>query len=70
MLTYRQLLIIIFALSILVPAISSHAEDETEDRVDIAEGKGKIIAITEGKQSVSIDLQSKEEVSWSDSVNQ
>ncbi len=66
MLTLRQLFIVFIFLSILVPALSSHAEEEIEDLIDIAEGKGRIIAIVEGKQSVSIDLQSKEEVSWSD----
>ncbi len=66
MLPYRQLLIVFIFLSVLVPAISSHADEETEDLIDIAEGKGKIIAIIEGKQSVSLDLQSKEEVSWSE----
>ncbi len=45
----------------------SHAEEEIEDLIDIAESNGKIIAIIRGIKTVSFDLRSKEKVLWSDS---
>lgn len=45
----------------------SHAEEEIEDLIDIAESNGKIIAIIEGDKTVSLDLRSKEKVLWSGS---
>jgi hypothetical protein len=53
-------------LSILAFTISSYAEDEIEDLIDIAESKGKIIAIIEGKNTISFELRPKEKVLWSD----
>jgi hypothetical protein len=37
-------------LSIFASTISSYAEEEIEDLIDIAESKGKIIAIIEGRR--------------------
>jgi len=54
-------------LSILVSTISSYAEEEIEDLIDIAESKSKIIAIIEGRKTISFDLRTNEKVLWSDS---
>ena len=63
----RKLRIIIFCLSILTAAISSYANEEIEDLIDIAETKSKIIAIIEGKRTITINLQPNEKVQWSSS---
>jgi hypothetical protein len=47
--------------------ISSYAEEEIEDLIDIAESKGKIIAIIEGRRTITSDLRPDERVLWSDS---
>ena len=67
MLRYRNFLISIISLSILAFTISSYAEDEIEDLIDIAESKGKIIAIIEGKKTITFDLRPNEKVLWSGS---
>ena len=67
MVRYKEFLISIVCLFILSPTISSYAEEEIEDLLDIAELKNKIIAIIEGKKTISTDLRSKEKVLWSDS---
>jgi hypothetical protein len=54
-------------LSILASTISSYAEEEIEDLIDIAESKSKIIAIIEGRKTISFDLRTNEKVLWSDS---
>jgi len=54
-------------LSILASTISSYAEEEIEDLIDIAESKSRIIAIIEGRKSISFGLQPKEKVLWSGS---
>jgi DNA-directed RNA polymerase subunit K/omega len=51
-------------MSIFASTISSYAEEEIEDLIDIAESKSKIIAIIEGRKSISLRLQSKEKVLW------
>ena len=53
----------------IIPAftISSNAEEEIEDLIDIAESKNKVVAIIEGQRSVSVNLRQKEKVLWSDS---
>jgi hypothetical protein len=43
-------------LSIFASTISSYAEEEIEDLIDIAESKGKIIAIIEGRKTITFDL--------------
>jgi hypothetical protein len=67
MLRCRKILTILICLSILVSAISSYAEEEIEDLIDIFESNSKIIAIIEGKKTITFDLRSKEKVLWSDS---
>ena len=47
MLRCRKILTILIFLSILASTISSHAEEEVEDLIDIAESNSKIIAIVE-----------------------
>jgi hypothetical protein len=47
--------------------ISSYAEEEIEDLIDIAESKGKIIAIIEGRKTITFDLRPNEKVLWSGS---
>jgi hypothetical protein len=54
-------------LSILAFTISSYAEDEIEDLIDIAESKGKIIAIIEGRKTITFDLRPNEKLLWSGS---
>jgi hypothetical protein len=54
----------LFIFGISVP---SHAEAEVEDLIDIAESKGKIIAIIEGRETVTFDLRPNEKVQWSGS---
>jgi DNA-directed RNA polymerase subunit K/omega len=54
-------------LSILVSVICSYAEEEIEDLIDIFESNSKIIAIIEGKKTITFDLRLKEKVLWSDS---
>ena len=67
MLRCRKILTILVCLSIFAPIISSYAEEEIEDLIDIAESKGKIIAIIEGKKTISFDLRPNEKVLWSGS---
>jgi hypothetical protein len=55
MLRCRNFLISIISLSILAFTISSYAEDEIEDLIDIAESKGKIIAIIEGRKTITLN---------------
>jgi hypothetical protein len=54
-------------LFILVPAICSYAEEEIEDLIDIFESNSKIIAIIEGKKTISFGLRQNEKVLWSGS---
>ena len=67
MFRYRKILAILFCLAILTSTIFSYADEEIEDLIDIAESKGKIIAIIEGKKKVSFDLKPDEKVLWSGS---
>jgi len=67
MLRCRKFLIIIICLSIFASTISSYAEEEIEDLIDIAESKGKIIAIIEGRKTITLDLRPNEKVLWSGS---
>jgi hypothetical protein len=61
----QKILPILFCLSIFLSAISSYAEEEIEDLIDIFESDGKIIAVIEGKKTIPFSLQSKENVLWS-----
>jgi hypothetical protein len=54
-------------LSILAFTIPSDAEEEIENLIDIFESNSKIIAIIEGKKTISINLRTDEKVLWSDS---
>jgi hypothetical protein len=67
MLRYRKFLISVICLSIFASTISSYAEEEIEDLIDIAESKGKIIAIIEGRKTVTFDLRPNEKALWSGS---
>jgi len=67
MLRDRKFLISIICLSIFASTISSYAEEEIEDLIDIAESKGKIIAIIEGRKTITFDLRLDEKVLWSGS---
>ena len=67
MLRGRKFLISIICLSIFASTISSYAEEEIEDLIDIAESKGKIIAIIEGRKTITFDLRPNEKVLWSGS---
>jgi hypothetical protein len=67
MLRGRKFLINVICLSIFASTISSYAEEEIEDLIDIAESKGKIIAIIEGKKTITFNLRPNEKVLWSGS---
>ncbi len=68
MLRCRKFLIsIIICLSIFATTISSYAEEEIEDLIDIAESNRKIIAIIEGRKTLSSRLRVDEKVLWSGS---
>lgn len=67
MLRCRKILTNLICLSILASTISSYAGEEIEDLIDIAESKSKIIAIIEGKKTISFELRPKEKVLWSGS---
>ena len=67
MLRCRKFLISIICLFIFGFTISSYAEEEMEDLIDIAESKGKIIAIIEGRKTITFDLRPDEKVLWSGS---
>jgi len=67
MLQCRKFLISIICLFIFGFTIASYAEEEIEDLIDIAESKGKIIAIIEGRKTITFDLRPNEKVLWSGS---
>ena len=67
MLRCHKCLTILICLSILASTICSYAEGEIEDLIDIAESNSKIIAIIEGRKTISFDLRPKEKVLWSGS---
>ena len=63
----RTALITLIFFIILSYTISSNAEEVIEDLIDIAESKSKVIAVIEGKRSISVTLRPSEKVLWSDS---
>ncbi len=65
MLRCRELPISIICLSIFASAMSAYAREEIEDLIDIAESKSKIIAIIEGRKTITFDLRPNEKVLWS-----
>ena len=67
MLRCRKLLAGIILLLIVGFTLSSYGEDEIEDLIDIAKSEDKIIAIIEGKKTVTYRLRPKEKVLWSGS---
>lgn len=67
MLGCYKILISIFSIIILSLAISAYAEDEIEDLIDIAESDGKIIAVIEGRKTITYDLKPSEKLLWSGS---
>jgi hypothetical protein len=67
MLRCRIILTILICLSILASITSSYAEEEIEDLIDIAESNRKIIAIIEGRKTISSRLRVDEKVLWSGS---
>jgi len=64
---FRYILIILISLSIVTHAISSYADEEIEDLIDLIEIESKIIAVIEGRKSISFDLRSEEKVIWNGS---
>jgi hypothetical protein len=67
MLRCQKFFIGIICLSVFASTISSYAEEEIEDVIDIAESNGKIIAIIAGKKTITFDLRPNEKVLWSGS---
>lgn len=64
MLRRRIIFTLMICLSILVSGVTSHAEEEIEDLVDIFESKGRIVAVLEGRKTVRLDLRRNEEIVW------
>ena len=64
---HRQKVFSFFVIFSILLATVCSAEEEIEDLIDIYESNGKIIAVIEGKKSVSFNLQPNENVLWSDS---
>lgn len=62
----KTLITLIFFI-IIAYTISCNAEEVIEDMIDIAESKGKVIAVIEGKRSIPVNLRPSEKVLWSDS---
>jgi hypothetical protein len=60
-----MLVIGIIWLSFFATATSINAGDEIEDLIEIAESKDEIIAIIEGKKTVTYNLRPNEKVLWS-----
>ena len=67
MLRCPKFLIGIICLLIFGFTNSSYGEEEIEDLIDIAESKGKIIAIIKGQKTITFDLRPNEKVVWSGS---
>jgi hypothetical protein len=67
MLRHRSILTFLVCFSILIASPCTYAEQEIEDLVDIYESNREIIAILEGRKSVSTNLRPKEKVLWSNS---
>jgi len=67
MLRFGKILTILICISILTSSISSYADEEIEDLIDIFETDSKIIAIVEGKKTITSDLRPKENVVWHES---
>jgi hypothetical protein len=57
----------IIASIIISLTISAYAEDEIEDLIDIAESDGKIIAVIEGRKTITYNLKPNEMLLWSGS---
>jgi hypothetical protein len=64
MLRFGRNCTILFCLCIFIFPISSFAEDEIEDLIDLLGTKDKIIAVIEGRKSISFDLRVNEKVIW------
>jgi hypothetical protein len=67
MLRCRKTLIILILLYFLASTICAYAEEEIEDLVDITESNSKIIAVIEGRKTITFDIRPKEKVLWSGS---
>jgi len=67
MLQRRSILTFLVCFSILLATPRSYGEEEIEDLIDIYETDRKIIAVLEGRKSVSSNLRPEEKVLWSDS---
>ena len=57
----HTILIFLFIMAFTIP---SNAEEEIEDLIDIFESNSKIIAVLEGKKTISFDLSANEKVLW------
>jgi hypothetical protein len=64
MLKRQKIHTILIFLFIMACTIPSNAEEEIEDLIDIFESNSKIIAIIEGKKTISFDLPANEKVLW------
>jgi hypothetical protein len=67
MMKCRNIFPFLICFSALLATVSSYADEEIEDLIDIYESNGKIIAVVEGRKSVSFYLQPREKVLWSES---
>jgi hypothetical protein len=67
MLRFLKIFLILICLSTLVSITCSYAAEEIEDLIDIFASDSKIIAIIEGKNTISFNLRQNEKVQWSGS---
>ncbi|WP_319574855.1 hypothetical protein [uncultured Desulfobacter sp.] len=64
MLQCHKCLAILICFSIFVSSLSSYAEEEIENLIDIFVSNSKIVAIIEGENTITSNLRSKESVLW------
>ncbi|MGD8342826.1 MAG: hypothetical protein PVI38_13320 [Desulfobacterales bacterium] len=67
MLRCRSFLLCLICYATIAVPISTYADEEIEDLIDIAESRGKIIAVIEGTRTVTFDLRPNEKMLWSGS---
>jgi hypothetical protein len=60
----RRFFTILTCLFILTVTITSNADEEIEDLIYIVKSKDKIVAIIEGSNKISLNLQANEKVLW------
>lgn len=62
---FRQTLLILICFIISGSVIPSHADEDIENLIDIAESESKVIAVIKGIRTIPVRLRPNEEVQWS-----